>query len=91
MEAQPAFIAQPALVDVDVSTADRSVDFAIACGLTGNAAAQRSSRVIDTQVASRAAATANAGGTLQKPRPHLESEIRTRERSNRADVTTLPE
>ena len=31
MEAQAAFVAQPALVDVDIATADRSIDLSFGC------------------------------------------------------------
>ena len=89
MEAQPAFIAQPALVDVDIAPADRSVDLAVGCGVAGNAATHRASRMIDAQIAAGAAAAADRAGSLEKPDAHLESKIRAGQRANRTDIDDI--
>ena len=68
MEAQPAFIAEPALVDVDIAPAHGSINLAVRCGIAGNAAAHSASRMIDAQVAAGAAAAANRICSLEKPR-----------------------
>ena len=64
MEAEPAFVAQPALIDIHVSAADRSVDLAICCGLARNAATHRSCGMVDPKVATRAATAADRAGSL---------------------------
>src|SRR5688572_6323886 len=86
MEAESSFIAQPALVDVDVSAANRPVDCAIVCRLARYASAHGASGVVNSEIAPGAAATAYGAGSLEKPRPHLESKVGAGEGSDRADV-----
>src|SRR6516165_10549805 len=84
VKAEPAFVAQPTLVHFDVAPADGTIDLASCCRISRNAAANGSGRVIDTQVATGAASAANGIRSLQKPDSDFESEIRARERANRA-------
>src|SRR5262249_40461903 len=86
VEAQTAFIAQPALVDVHITAAHSAVDLAFGCCVTGNAAAQRSSGVIDAEVAPGAASAAHRVRSLQEPGAHLESKIGAGQSSDRTDV-----
>src|SRR5438128_1292337 len=74
MEAQPAFIAKPALVDANVASADRSINLSVRSGVAGNSAASRPRRMINAEVAA-GAARANRRGSLQEPHTDLESEI----------------
>src|SRR5215471_7959517 len=75
VKTEPAFVAQPTLVHFDVAPANGTIDLACCCRISRNAAANRSGRVIDTQVAAGAASAANGIRSLQKPDSHFESEI----------------
>jgi hypothetical protein len=72
MEAQPAFVAHPALVYIDIAPRDHSKDRAIP--------------MIDSDVTAGRAPTAYRIGAEQKPDPAFESEIARGKGTYRADV-----
>src|SRR5262245_3974021 len=86
METKAAFVAKPAFVYGYVTAADGSVDLSIAGCVAWNAAADRPRRMVDAKIAAGAAAATHRVCPLQKPRSNFESEIRTRQRANRAHV-----
>src|SRR5437870_4935709 len=77
MEAQTAFVTKPALINVDVAAPDRPVDSSFAGRVAGNAASDRASRMVDSQVASCAATAADRVRPLQEPCASLEAKVRT--------------
>src|SRR5262249_49959980 len=75
-EAQPALIAHPALVDLDVSPRDHPEYCPIA--------------VIDPDVTAGRASAADGIGAQQKPDSALESEIPRGQSAHRADIDDIP-
>src|SRR5436190_7599787 len=67
MKTQAPFVAEPALVDFDISPADGSIDRSLCCGDAGNAATLGPGRMIDAQIAAGAAAAADGVGSRQEP------------------------
>jgi hypothetical protein len=58
METEASFVTEPAFVHGDIAAADGAVNRSFRRGDARNTAAQRSSRVIDAQVATGAASAA---------------------------------
>src|SRR2546423_897096 len=86
MKAQPAFVAKPAFIDLHVASANRPINLAFARRIPWDAPTRCASRMINPQVASRAASGANGSRPVQEPRPDLEPEIRTGKCADRTHI-----
>src|SRR5262249_8465240 len=86
VKAQTAFITKPTLVHVDIPAADGPVNLSIAGCITGNAAANRSGRMINTKVATGTAAGANRIRTFEKPYANFEAKISARQGADRTSI-----
>src|SRR5262245_4361978 len=86
MEAKPALVAQPTLIDVDISTPHGSINFAIAGAVTGDTPAKRSCRMIDAIIATGAATATNRRCSLKEPHTDLKPEIGAGQRADRTYV-----
>jgi hypothetical protein len=75
MKAEPAFIAQPAFIHFDVAPSDSPVDLAIGCRVTRNTSSNGTRRMIDTQIATRAAAGTDGRRVFQKPYTYFETKV----------------
>jgi len=89
VKAEPAFIAQPTFIYVDIPAANRPVNLPVTSRVAGNAPSNRSGRVVDAQVAARTAPGASRIRTFQKPHPDFESEITARQGSDRTSINDI--